>query len=227
MRFHVRPLPLFGKGPFSLESRGHTGGGRRDSPRHTGSAARDRPTKREGVKTIPTPRKETTLAQTTERLSRANGYMVLDYRGLTVKEMSTLRRSLRAAGAEAVVLKNTLFRRAAAETNTVYDDAVFHGPTAIIFTYGDITEPAKVMAAFLKEHHKVHLKGGAYENTTLTDKQLAALATIPPKPVLLSQLAGGLQAPMANVASVLQAPLSQMARLLQALVDKQSAGAAA
>jgi large subunit ribosomal protein L10 len=175
---------------------------------------------------IPTPQKAVVLEETRERLQRTSAYVVMDYRGLTVAEISVLRREMRKAGAELQVLKNTLFRMAAADTDTVVDDSVLHGPTAVAFGYDDPIAPAKVIADFVKTHPHTAIKGGAVGRHTLNADQVKALAKIPPKPVVLSQLAGTLQAPMSKMAAGLNALPTKMAQLLQALAEKQ-AGAAA
>jgi large subunit ribosomal protein L10 len=175
---------------------------------------------------IPTEQKANVLEQTRERLRKTTAYVVMDYRGLKVSQISQLRRDLRKAGVELAVIKNTLFRMAAADTDTPVDDAVLHGPSAYAFSYDDPIAPAKVLVEFIKKHPHTAIKGGAVDKHALTADQVKALAKIPPKPVVLSQLAGTLQAPMSQMAAGLNALNSKMAQLLQALAEKQ-AGAAA
>src|SRR5512142_189262 len=146
----------------------------------------------------------------------------MDYRGLTVKQISELRRDMRKAGVELVVIKNTLFRMAAADTGVAVDDAVLHGPSAFAFSYDDPTAPAKVLMDFVKTHPHTAIKGGGVEKHTLTADQVKSLAKIPPRPVVLSQVAGTLQAPMSKMAAGLNALSSQFARLLKALEEKQA-----
>jgi large subunit ribosomal protein L10 len=175
---------------------------------------------------IPTEQKAKVLEETRERLRKTTAYVVMDYRGLTVAQISVLRRDMRNVGGELEVLKNTLFRMAAAETDTPVDDIVLHGPTAVAFAYDDPIGPAKVMADFIKKHPHTTIKGGAVGKHTLTADQVKALAKIPPKPVVLSQLAGTLQAPMSQMAAGLNALGTKMAQLLQALVEKNAEAAA-
>jgi large subunit ribosomal protein L10 len=177
------------------------------------------------VNTIPTEQKARVLEETRERLQRVKSYVVLDYRGLTVMQIAELRRELRKEGAELAVIKNTLFRMAAADTDTAVDDAVLHGPSAVAFGYEDPIAPAKVLTEYVRTHPTVSIKGGAVENHTLTAAQVDALAKIPPREVLLAQFAGVLQAPMSQMAAGLNALQSQMARLLQALEEKKTAEA--
>jgi large subunit ribosomal protein L10 len=161
------------------------------------------------------------LEETRERLKRTQAYVVLDYRGLTVTQMEALRVELRKNGSEIAVLKNTLFRMAAADTNTAVDDEFLHGPTAVAFGYDDPVAPARVLNEFVKTHPNISIKGGSVENHTLTADQVVALAKTPSREVLLSQFAGVLQAPMSKFAGGLDALMSQFARLLQAHADKQ------
>ena len=179
------------------------------------------------MNTIPTEQKAKVLEETRERLQRSTGYVVLDYRGLTVSQISQLRRDLRAQGAELEVIKNTLFRMAATDTNTPVADDVLHGPTAVAFAYDDPVASAKALTDFLAGHPTISIKGGGVEGHTLTAAQVTSLAKTPPRPVLLSQFAGVLQAPMSQLAYGLNALPTKMAQLLQALVEKNGAGAPA
>jgi large subunit ribosomal protein L10 len=177
------------------------------------------------VNKIPTEQKAQTLEETRERLRKAQSYFVMDYRGLTVSQVSELRRELRKQGAELVVLKNTLFRMAAADTETPVEGALLHGPTAVAFAYDDAIGAAKALSDFVKAHPNVSIKGGGMENQHLDAAQVNALAKVPPREALLSQMAGVLQAPMGQMAGGLNALASKMAQLLQALAEKQSAAA--
>ena len=180
------------------------------------------------MNTIPTEQKAKVLEETRDRLQRSTGYIVLDYRGLTVSQISQLRRDLRAQGAELEVIKNTLFRMAATDTNTPVAEEVLHGPTAVAFAYDDPVASAKGLTEFLAGYPKITIKGGGVEGHTLTTAQVNALAKTPPRPIMLGQFAGILQAPMGQLAGGLNALPSKMAQLLQALVEKQGgAGATA
>lgn len=175
----------------------------------------------EGVNTIPTEQKARVLEETRDRLRRSVGYVVLDYRGLTVSQISELRRGLRAQDSELEVIKNTLFRMAAADTDTPVDEEILHGPTAVAFAYSDPVASAKAVTDFLANHPKIAIKGGAVEGHTLNTAQVTALAKTPPRPILLGQFAGVLQAPMGQLAGGLNALTTKMAQLLQALAEKQ------
>ena len=174
---------------------------------------------------IPTPHKAKTIETAQEKLKRVKGYVVLDYRGLTVSQISQLRRDLRTTNVELAVIKNTLFRIAAAETGTNVDQDALHGPTAILYAYDEPMEAVKALTKFMKGFPKIAIKSGAVENQVLTSDQVKALGKIPPKPILLSQMAGALQAPATKMACGLNALPTQFARLLQALVEEKGATA--
>lgn len=175
---------------------------------------------------IPTPQKLKIIEETQEKLKCITGYVLVDYRGLTVAQISQLRRNMRKAGdSELSVIKNTLFRKAAQETGVNVDTSLLEGPTAVLFTYEEPMEPIKALTDYMKDHPNIAIKGGAFEQSLLSADQVRALSKIPAKPVLQGQLAGVLQAPMSQMAGGLNALLSQMARLLQAHAEKQGATA--
>ncbi|QSO47978.1 50S ribosomal protein L10 [Alicyclobacillus mengziensis] len=134
------------------------------------------------------------------RLSRSKSTIVTDYRGLTVAEVTELRRLLREAGVEYEVIKNTMTRRAAAQAELEGVDEMLTGPNAIAFGYEDVVVPAKVLFNFAKSHKALELKGGVVEGRVVSAKDIENLATLPSREGLLSMLLSVLQAPMRNFA---------------------------
>ena len=134
------------------------------------------------------------------RLSRSKSTIVTDYRGLTVAEVTELRRLLREAGVEYEVIKNTMTRRAAAQAQLEGVDEMLTGPNAIAFGYEDVVVPAKVLFNFAKSHKALELKGGLVEGRVVSAKDIENLATLPSREGLLSMLLSVLQAPMRNFA---------------------------
>lgn len=134
------------------------------------------------------------------RLSRSKSTVVTDYRGLTVAEVTELRRLLREAGVEYEVIKNTMTRRAAAQAQLEGVDELLKGPNAIAFGYEDVVVPAKVLFNFAKNHKALELKGGVVEGHVVSAKDIENLATLPSREGLLSMLLSVLQAPMRNFA---------------------------
>lgn len=135
-----------------------------------------------------------------EKLQNAKSTIIADYRGLTVAEVTELRKNLRDAGIEFKVLKNTMTRRAADQVNLSDVNEYLTGPNAIAFSYDDVVAPAKILNDFAKAHKALELKGGIVEGKVVTTSEVQALAELPSKEGLLSMLANVLQAPIRNFA---------------------------
>ena len=162
-----------------------------------------------------------------ERLGSANAVMVTEYRGLTVAQMSNLRRELRPAGGYYRVYKNTLARRAADEAGVDLGKLLV-GPTALAFVEqtpegepGDVVRVAKTLRDFAKANPNLIVKGGVFEGNVLDASAVARLADIEPREVLLAKLAGLIAAPMQQFASLLEALPRNFAFGLKALIEKQ------
>jgi len=168
------------------------------------------------------PEKEAQVELIQEKLSQAQAVVLADYRGLTVDEMTELRKKLRDAGVEFRVVKNTLARLAVRKANIEGLDSHLEGPTAMAFGDKDPVAPAKVLHTFARGHKNLELKMGLLENKILSRQELEALATLPAREVLLTQLAGVMQAPLRNLGMVLSAPIRNMAYTLEAVRKKQA-----
>jgi large subunit ribosomal protein L10 len=153
------------------------------------------------------------------RVETTSTAVVTEYRGLTVAEISSLRRALRAADAEYKVLKNTLVRRAVAGTPGEALSEFLEGPTAIAWVNGDISAVAKILKDFAKATPALVLKGGVLEGRALSARDLSALADLPSRDVLLAQLAGLLASPLRQMAGLLKAVPQNFAYGLSALID--------
>lgn len=148
--------------------------------------------------------------------------LLTDYRGLSVAELTDLRKKLRVVDAEFRVVKNTLFKRAADGLLPVGDmEAHLSGPTAIGFAKSDPVGAAKVLLDFLKDHKAISLKAGVMDGQVLSTAQVDALSKTPPREVLLSQMLGSLQSPIAGFVGTLSGILSNFVFTLQAVADKQ------
>jgi len=172
----------------------------------------------------PTKAKQEVVEELTEKLSRSSGAILLDYRGLSVTQMSDLRRKLGEANAEFHVVKNTLLRIAANANNQDFGN-LLEGPSAIGILFGDPVAPAKVFSDYLAEHRNVALKGGVLEGRPLAVAQVEALAKIPPREVLLAQLLAGFNGPVTGLVGTLSGVLSNFVFTLQALADQKGAEA--
>ncbi len=156
-----------------------------------------------------------------KQLKNSSSAVVTEYRGLTVAEISTLRRELRAAGVDYKVLKNTLVRRAVAGTTSEALSEHLVGPTAIAWVKGDISAAAKILRDFAKGAPALILKGGVLDGRSLSAKDLTALADLPSRDVLLSQIAGLIAAPLRQMAGLLKAVPQNFAYGLSALIDQR------
>jgi large subunit ribosomal protein L10 len=165
------------------------------------------------------------VAEITELFSTSTATVVTEYRGLTVKQISELRKTLGQDTSYAVV-KNTLTKRAATDAGVPIDQDLLVGPTAIAFVKGDAVEAAKGLRDFAKTHPLLVIKGGVLDGNPVSASDLSAIADLESREVLLAKVAGGLKALPARAAGLFQAPLSQMVRLAAALQEKKPADAA-
>ncbi len=170
---------------------------------------------------MPRPEKVQAVAEIKERLERAEAVFLAEYAGLSVKEQQALRRGLREGGAEFKVVKMTLARRAAAELEMTDLDELFLGPTGIAFADGDPVPAAKALKDFAKENEALVVKGGLLGSEFLTPERISELAEIESREVLLSKIAGAMQAPMAKMAGLLEALPRNLASAMQQLVEKR------
>jgi large subunit ribosomal protein L10 len=174
---------------------------------------------------MPNSEKFSAVAELTEHFSSSSAAVVTEYRGLTVKQISDLRRALGRDTTYAVV-KNTLTKRAAADAGISLDESLLTGPTAIAFVKGDAVEAAKGLRDFAKTNPLLVIKGGVLDGKALNASEIAQIADLESREVLLAKVAGNLKALPARAAGLFQAPLSQMARLAKALEEKKPADAA-
>jgi len=155
------------------------------------------------------------------KLEESSAAVVTEYRGLTVAEMAALRRALRAVGGDYKVFKNTLVRRAIEGGGHASMEELLVGPTGIAFVSGDVSAVAKALRDFARGAPALIIKGGVIDGALLGSKDLAALADLPSREVLLAQFAGALAAPMRTMASLLQALPQNFAYGLSALLDSK------
>jgi large subunit ribosomal protein L10 len=175
---------------------------------------------------MPNTEKLGAVAEITEQFSSSSAAVITEYRGLTVKQITDLRRALGRDTTYAVV-KNTLTKRAAADAGVAIDDSLLQGPTAIAFVKGDPVDAAKGLRDFAKTHPLLVIKGGILDGKALSADEVKKIADLEPREVLLAKLAGAIKALPTRAAGLFQAPLSQMARLAKALEEKKSAEAPA
>ena len=149
--------------------------------------------------------KQVVVNEIKDKLSRAASVVVVDARGLTVEQDTALRKSLREAGVDYKVYKNTLVTLAANELGLGDLVQYLEGPVSIAFGYEDATAPARVLNDFAKDHKKLELKAGVVDGIVYDKAGVEKLATIPSKEVLIAKLLGSFKAPLSNLAYLLNA----------------------
>lgn len=152
-----------------------------------------------------------------ERLQKAQSVVIVEFRGLTVAADTELRAKLRQANVEYKVLKNTLVKKAADAVGVTGLDEYLQGPTAWAFSLQDPVAAAKILLEFAKKNDKFIVKGGILENKAIAAASVKALADLPSREVLLAQVLGAMQSPLAGMANVLQGPIRKFGYALEAL----------
>lgn len=165
-------------------------------------------------------KKEQLVSEIADRIERAKTVILTDYRGLTVAEMTDLRRKLRDIGVDYKVVKNTLARRATGDTHVI---GLLEGPTAMAFGYDDPVSPAKALIEFARDHKELQIKGGLVEGRPVNEEGIKLLASLPPRDVLVAKVAGLIQTPLVGVARCLRSPLQSLLYGLDMLA-RQRAG---
>ena len=168
----------------------------------------------------PRPEKVAVVDEVKERLSGASAALLTEYRGINVSDMATLRRSLRAAGGDYKIYKNTLVRFAVRDLGLEGVEELLVGPTGIAFVEGDAVGVAKALRDFSRTNPNLVVKGGLLGEKVLAPGEVGALADLPPREVLLARLAGGLAAPLQQLAGLIQALPRNFAYGLKALIDQ-------
>ncbi len=174
--------------------------------------------------TMPTEAKVAAVADLREQLSKSRTLIVSEYRGLTVRELAEIRRSLRKQDVTYRVVKNRLLKIAAADSVASALDPLLIGPTAIAFGQ-DEGATAKAVIDTMRPYKTVRITGAVLGDRGIDAAGVTRLASLPSRDTLLSQLAGAFAAPMATTAGLFDAPLRDIAGLVQALADKQAAAA--
>jgi large subunit ribosomal protein L10 len=165
------------------------------------------------------PDKTAAVAEIVDQFNVAAGAVLTEYRGLTVKQLQDLRRSL-GENASYAVVKNTLTKLAAQEAGVDGFDTLLNGPTAIAFINGDVVEAAKGLRDFAKANPALVIKGGFIDGASVDAAEIAKMADLESRDVLLGKLAGAMLASLSQAVYLLNAPLAQAARLAGALQAK-------
>ncbi len=170
----------------------------------------------------PNPKKVAQVEQLRAWLSQSNAQILVDYRGMTVRELSDMRKKLRSVGAELHVVKNTLYRRAYNGDMPEGLDPHLNGMTAIAFVMGDQAAAAKALSDYIKEIKKSEVKALVLGEQVYPAKMVEELAKLPPREVMLAQVLGALQSPISGLVGTLSELIGQFVRTLQAVADKKA-----
>ena len=177
---------------------------------------------------LPAEQKNVIIAELAELLAGADLAVVTEYRGISTPDLRQLRLRLRPTGTHFRITKNTLMRLAADRTGRQAIKPALEGPTAIAFIQGDLAEPVKALADFVRSTRNVFvIKGGLLGNQLMSAEDVNKIAELPPRDQLIAQVVGQIQAPIANLVYVLQNPLGALAYTLQARVDQLGGAPAA
>ncbi|HEX9204382.1 MAG TPA: 50S ribosomal protein L10 [Candidatus Deferrimicrobiaceae bacterium] len=160
-------------------------------------------------------------------IAAQRGAVVAEYRGMTVAEMTALRKKLREARAEFKVVKNTMIRLAAKGTPFEQLTGHFKGPTAVAFTHGDPVALARAMKEFSAGSPKITLRAGFLDGRVLSAAEVKDLADVPSREVLLSRLAGGLSSPITRLVQALSGPQRKLVYALDSIRRQKPAEATA
>lgn len=151
--------------------------------------------------------------------------ILTEYRGLTVADISNLRRDLATQSTQYKVLKNTLVKRAVDELGIEGLDQYLEGPTAIAFVGGDISAAAKAISGFAKGRDSLVIKGGVLAGKIIDGAQVGALASLPSREVLIGQFLGVLNAPIGSLARVIAAPTQNLVNVLDQIAKQKESAA--
>jgi len=171
------------------------------------------------------PEKTAAVAEIADRFRGSSAAVVTEYSGLSMQQLTELRRAL-GEGATYRVAKNTLVKRAAADAGIQGLEDLFSGPTAIAFVEGEPVDAAKALRNFAKDNKGLVIKGGYMDGRPLTVDEVTKIADLDSREVLLAKLAGAMKGNLTKAAGLFNAPASQVARLVAALQDKRAAAEA-
>lgn len=168
--------------------------------------------------------KQAIVESLAEKLSNSCAGVFVDYSGTDVATDTQMRRAMRAAGVEYAVVKNTLTRFAANKVGLEALDSFLNGPTALAISATDPVAPAKLISEYAgKKDSTIKIKVGFVDGKIISDKEIKALAELPPREVLVAQVLGTMIAPISGLANVLNANIRGLAVALNAIAEKKSA----
>ena len=170
------------------------------------------------------PEKVEAISEIKDKVSKASVVVFADYRGLSVLQMTGLRKSLKKEGGQISVVKNTLTVRALQELGISFDEKTFEGPSALIYTEQDAVQLAKAVVKFAGDNDNLKVKGGILQAAVLTGNQVEELAKLPSREELIARAVGAIKAPLTNLVGVVSGPLRGVVYAISSIKDKKSGG---
>ena len=167
--------------------------------------------------------KEAAVSEIQEKMQQAQSVVFVDYRGLTVEEVTNLRCKMRDAGVEYKVIKNTMIQRAADKEGIEGLNSILEGPTAVAFGMKDPVSPAKILVDFAKDTKKTEIKGGVLDGKTIDVDGVKYLASLPSKEELLAKMMGSLNAPVTGLVMALSGVMRNLVCALNAIKEQKEA----
>ena len=167
--------------------------------------------------------KEAAVSEIQEKMQQAQSVVFVDYRGLTVEEVTNLRCKMRNAGVEYKVIKNTMIQRAADKEGIEGLNSILEGPTAVAFGMKDPVSPAKILVDFAKDTKKTEIKGGVLDGKTIDVDGVKYLASLPSKEELLAKMMGSLNAPVTGLVMALSGVMRNLVCALNAIKEQKEA----
>ena len=168
-----------------------------------------------------TEKKKKKVDELKEKMATAKLMILSDYRGLTVKELTALRKKLRADNSEYKIAKNTLLLKAAEAAGFPELKGYLQGTTAVLFGYADGITSVKTLVNFLKEIEKGTIRAGIVEKSLVESSEIQELAKLPSKEILIAKVVGGLKSPLYGLVNVLVGPMRKLVYALNAVKEKK------
>lgn len=166
-------------------------------------------------------KKEKQVNELKEKLNKASSAILTDFRGLTVKEITDLRRRMKEANVDYKIIKNNLVFRAVKESDIETLNEYLDGPLAIAFGMADPIAPVKILIDFAKEYKKPELKAGIIQGKVFNEKEITQVAKLPSREILLAQVVGGIQAPLSGLVTVLSGPIRSLLNVLKEVESRK------
>ncbi len=157
------------------------------------------------------------------KIEKAQVAIITEYKGLSVEEITKLRREIQKSGGDYMVTKNTLAKIAIKGTEYEALAEKLTGPIALAFGFEDPVSPAKAVSQFIKETKKCEIIGAVLDGKLLTDKETKALANLPSKSELYAKMLGSINSPASGIVGSINAVMAQLTRAMAAVRDQKAA----